>query len=154
MNSKLTDVLTKFYHDLSISELRLQNSLQGQSKLTYNDILYLDIIRAYPGKYTSTQIADMLCVSRPSVTKKIKELIKKGYVTREQSQNDKRIYYLFVSDDSSANFYAKALEHKLSESLNEKYSEKDLETLCETLSLISRIFLEETYTNTTENKLK
>ncbi len=143
MISELTKAMTKFYHDLSIAELRLQNGLQGQTKLTYNDLLYIDIIRAYPGKYTSTQIADMLCVSRPSVTKKIKDLMRKGYVTREQSPNDKRIYYLFVVENTCIDFYDEALKQKLSDKLQAKYSENDIKNLCETLAIISDIFLEE-----------
>ncbi len=150
MISELTKAMTKFYHDVSISELRLQNSLQGQTKLTYNDILYLDIIRAYPGKYTSTQIADMLCVSRPSVTKKIKELMKKGYVTREQSPSDKRTYYLSVVENACIDFYDEALMQKFSERLHASYSEKDIKNLCETLTIISDIFL----TETTADKIK
>ncbi len=154
MISELTMAMTKFYHDLSISELRLQNSLQGQTKLTYNDILYIDIIRAYPGKYTSTQIADMLCVSRPSVTKKIKELMRKGYVTREQSPSDKRTYYLSVVENTCINFYDEALKQKLLERLNTKYSEKDIKNLCETLAIISNIFLEETNVDKVKNRLE
>ncbi len=143
MISKLSDVITKFYHDLSISELRLQNSLGEHSKLTYNDMLYLDIIRAYPGRYTSTQIADLLCVSRPSVTKKVKELIKKGYVTRRQSPVDKRVYYLFADENKCLSFYGDYFEKKLEENLCGKYSDKDLSVLCETLALIGKIMIEE-----------
>ncbi len=142
MTNKLSDAITKFYHDLSISELQIQNSLQGQTKLTYNDILYIDIIRAYPGKYTSSKIADILCVSRPSVTKKIKELIKKGYLIRKQCEKDKRVYYLFVNEDNSFNFYEEKFEEILLEKFNEKYSKKEIDVLCEAISLIGDMMIE------------
>lgn len=143
MNTELIKAISKFYHDLSISELKLQNSLQGQTKLTYNDILYLDIISAHSGEYTSTQIADMLQVSRPSVTKKIKELIKKGYVIRKQSDTDKRVYYLFVNESVYFDYSGEKLGKELAQRIDGKYSNDDIHNLCELLNLIGDIVLKE-----------
>ncbi|MFI3214576.1 MAG: MarR family transcriptional regulator [Lachnospiraceae bacterium] len=136
MNTELTKAMGKFYHDLSIFELKLQNSLQDETKLTYNDLLYLDIISAHQGEYTSTQIADMLHVSRPSVTKKIKELIKKGYVTRKQCDNDKRVYYLFVNESIYFNYSGEKFGKELSQRIDGKYSNEEIHNLCELLNLI------------------
>ncbi len=143
MYKELIKTISKFYHDLSISELKLQHTLQDKTKLTYNDVLYLDIISAYPGKYTSTQIADMLHVSRPSVTKKIKELIKKGYITRKQSPTDKRIHYLFVNEGTYFQYSGEKLGKDVIKIIKEKYSAKDIANLCEMLNLISNTMLEE-----------
>ncbi len=142
METKLIHAINKFYHDLSISELRLQNSLQDEKALTYNDVLYLDIIVAHPGEYTSTQIADMLHVSRPSVTKKIKELVKKGYVTRKQCTKDKRVYYLFLNETKNFEYSSEKLGKALSEKIKGKYTDKDITNLCELLNLLSNFVTE------------
>lgn len=143
MNNELVKAMIKFYHDLSIFELKLQNSLQDETKLTYNDLLYLDIISAHPGEYTSSQIADMLHVSRPSVTKKIKELIKKGYVTRTQCDNDKRVYYLFVSDSMYFNYSGEKFGKELSKMVESKYSNEEIHNFCELLNLIGDMVTKE-----------
>ncbi len=143
MREELIKAITKFYHDLSISELKLQHSLQNKAKLTYNDVLYLDIIAAYPGLYTSSQIADMLHVSRPSVTKKIKELVQKGYVTRKQSDTDKRIYYLYVNDCLYTQYSGEKISKQFMKIVDKKYTNEDIKNLCELLNLISNTILEE-----------
>ena len=61
-------------------------------------MLYLNIISAPPGKYTASNIADMLHISKPSVTQKINELEKEGYILKSQSHTDKRAYYLTVTE--------------------------------------------------------
>ena len=148
MQKKLTIVLEKFYHDLAISELKLKNSCNGRQQLTYNDILYLDIIAGHSGKYTATKIADMLQVSRPSVTSKINELCKKGYIIRKQDQKDKRIYYLFINQNEYFDMIDnqnKKLGKKIAEKIVEKYSERDLMILCESISLIGDLMMETDY---------
>ncbi len=150
MKNDLIKAITKFYHDLSISELKLQHSLQGNKKLTYNDILYLDIILAHSGEYTSTQIADMLQVSRPSVTKKIKELVKKGYVTRQQSKTDKRIHYLFINESVYFDYSGERIGNEIVKKLDGKYSDNDISNLCELLNLLSDIVSEDK----TDNDIK
>ena len=148
MIHKLTIALEKFYHDIAISELKFQNSFTGREKLTYNDILYLDIIAGHSGEYTATKIADMLHVSRPSVTNKINELCKKGYVTRKQDDKDKRIYYLFINQNAYCDMFDiqnEKLGQKILEKVVTQYSEKDLIILCETLSIMGDLMLEKEF---------
>ena len=144
----LSIALEKFYHDISISELKFQNSFTGREKLTYNDILYLNIIAGHSGEYTATKIADMLHVSRPSVTNKINELSKKGYVIRKQDEKDKRIYYLFINPNEYYDMLElqnESLGKQIADTVIEKYSKKDLVILCETLSLIGDLMIKEDY---------
>lgn len=134
MKDELLKSICKFYHDMAIVELRCQNSVEGREKLTYNDILYLDIISAHSGEYTATQIADMLYVSRPAVTSKISDLVKRGYVKRVQDKKDKRIYYLHISDSV---YWNKSLENAATEVLekfSESYGEEELSWFCGSLN--------------------
>ncbi len=142
MVDRITKAVEKFYHDLSISELKLQNSLTDKNGLTYNDILYLDIIMAHSGEYTATKIADLLCVSRPSVTKKINELVKKGFVQKQQSQTDKRVHYLWINESVYYDYCADTLGQKIATRLGEKYTEEQMALLCQVLGDIGALMAE------------
>lgn len=49
-------------------------------------------------KPTISQFAAFLNVSAPNATYKLKQLIKKGYVTKERSESDKREYVLVPTE--------------------------------------------------------
>ncbi len=104
MNGKINKIFDKLFHDMAIAELQYAYSGNNNGELSYHDVLYLNIIDAHPNEYTSSQIADLLGVTRPSVTQKINELCKKGYVLRTQSEKDKRVYYLSTNTEASDYF--------------------------------------------------
>ena len=79
----------QFYLDLIINELRLMNSTNTSNNITYNSLLYLDII-GYKKNCTVSYIADVLNVAKSAVTLKVKELEKMGLVKKTQSEEDKR----------------------------------------------------------------
>lgn len=114
--------------------------------LSYNSSLYLDIISAHQGEYTPSKLADMLHITRPSVTQKINVLEKAGYVTRKQNPADKREYFLYFNADSfdadTQSIYTK-LTKQISESMEQRYSKEEIEKFSEMLSYIGEICLDE-----------
>ena len=58
----------------------------------------LNIITQTPGPHTSVMLAELLGVSKPMITAHITSLAEKGYVVKEQSKEDKRVYYIFPTD--------------------------------------------------------
>lgn len=142
MESKLLKSFNKFFHDMSILELQIYND-KTYDKYSYHDNLYVDLIRNHPNEYTSTQIADLLKVSRPAVTQKINDLIKKGLLKRTQSETDKRIYYLSLSDEKmqEENYFiddTKNIENKTIE----KFGCEKINIFCEMLEYISEEYLQ------------
>lgn len=145
MKDKIKLALKNYYHDMAISDLRLQNQDNSGEKLTYNDILYLNIIQAHSGEYTASKIADLLFVSRPAVTQKINELEKKGLVYKKQGLTDKRVYKLFIGKDGFANTYNNIIEDSddlTANLLYEKYTEKEIALFCEMLEEMRVVFSE------------
>ncbi|MDW7690564.1 MarR family transcriptional regulator [Flammeovirgaceae bacterium SG7u.111] len=67
------------------------------SRLTINQFYYLDLIGRLE-KPTLSKLAEELQITRPSVSAIVNKLIEKGYVYKTQSEDDQRIFYLFVSD--------------------------------------------------------
>lgn len=54
----------------------------------------VNILLETPGPHTSILLAKMLGVSKPMITAHLTALEKKGYITRQQSQEDRRSFYV------------------------------------------------------------
>lgn len=57
----------------------------------------LNILAATSAPHTSVMLAELLGVSKPMITAYLTSLSKKGYITKEQSQEDKRVYYVLLT---------------------------------------------------------
>lgn len=71
------------------------------SKLTIKQYFYLDLI-ARLKKPTFTDLAEALKITKPSVSNIVNKLIEKGYVYKEQCEDDQRSYHLFLSEKGLA----------------------------------------------------
>ncbi len=147
MQQLLNKTVDRFFHDLAISELRIEQSRKASCKLTYNDMMYINIIEANSGKYTVSSLASLLNISKPSVTNKINELEKMGYIRKQQDTVDKRIYYIHFNTEAVAHmpqfesYYTMA--DRISEKILAKYAVEDLQTFCTLLAEISQLHLDE-----------
>lgn len=147
MESKLRKMLDKFYHDMTIAELRLQNNDPTGDKLTYNDLLYLSLIEAHPGEYTASKLAEVLFVSKPAVTQKVNELEKQGYIRKEQNALDKRVYHLYLIRDKYTEAYTevtKRTNQEIVDTLSNDYTPQELLLFCGMMDKICNILLNET----------
>ena len=147
MITKVKLALDKIFHDSAIAELRLLNKGVTDKSLTYNDILYLNIIELHSGEYTASNIADMLYVSRPSVTQKINELEKKGYIYKIQSNTDKRVHYLFINRNGKSKKYYEIIDKtntNILNNLSNEYSNEQIALFCEMTDKICKVILDET----------
>ncbi len=143
MRGKLTKALSKITHDTALYELRRLYSYDKKGELSYHDTLYLNIIEAHPNEYTSSQIADLLKVTRPSVTEKINQLCKKGYLLRTQSKTDKRLFYLSINPDSPKDYETTAsYEDEVERRVLEKFGEEKIDLLCDMIEYLSELLFE------------
>lgn len=142
MSKKIADIFTQIFHDMAVDELRMKNSNSITSTLTYNSVLYMDIIYAHPGKYTATAIAEMLQVSTPAVIQKVNALVKQGYIRKEQSKTDKRVYYLYINDENENEYKVyDEKERELESEFKKRYSQKEIDTFYEILTLAKKIYM-------------
>lgn len=63
-----------------------------------SEMAVLNIITQLDGKYTPLMIAELLGVSKPMITAHIRVLLKKGYIRKEASMDDKRSFYVLPTD--------------------------------------------------------
>lgn len=141
MQKKYVRALKKLTYDWSLTELQYFKNTSLTDNISYQDSLYLNLIASKPNKYTPSKIADLLGITRPSVTHRINELEKNGYVTKTQSTTDKRIFYLNISED--CNLYYNEFEKVDLEVANkfiEKYGSENLNQLCEWLDFMSEAY--------------
>lgn len=146
MANQLSKILDSFYHDMAIADLKLRNSSLEESKLTYNSMLYLNIIYAHSGEYTASNIADMLQITRPSVTQKLNELEKMGYITKKQSTTDKRLYYIYINKEMSPISFIEKFEKtdkKIMKKFLLSYSQDEINRFYDMLSLVGATYLED-----------
>ena len=62
----------------------------------------LNIITSTPGPHTPFLLAELLGVSKPMITAHLTDLAKKGYITKKQSLEDKRVFYVLPTEKALA----------------------------------------------------
>ncbi len=94
------------------------------SDLTVKQIYYLDTI-AQLNKPTFSDLAEILEVTKPTVTMAVNRLISMGYVRKLQSLEDKRVYHILLTKRGKkvVNVHNQAhrdFAREIAENLNEK----------------------------------
>lgn len=93
---------------------------------------------------TVGQFADFLNISQSNATYKVNNLIKKGYLERQNSQTDRREYHLVLSDKYySYESLMSSYEQKVAGRIRERFSPEELETFDRMLETISKELMPE-----------
>ncbi len=133
--------ITQFFYNMTINELHLMNNKFLSTDITYNSLLYLDII-SYTPNCTASYLANVLNISKPAVTVKINELIKQGLIVKTQSEKDKRVYYLNINQEFAHIYeaYDKSMCRAIDD-VKEEYTKEEIDTFCKVLNSISIKYL-------------
>lgn len=138
----LKEMLHKVFIETTISELRIMNEEPFGPNLSYNSMLYLDII-SYKENCTASYIADVLHISKPAVTSKVQDLIRQGLIEKIQSQEDKRIFYLRTTKEASVVYrrYDTTIEHAV-EKVEQQFSKDEIAVFCKILAAYKKEYTE------------
>lgn len=138
--------LDRYYYKMTVSELKLLSGRDEFSGVSYNSLLYLDLIN-YGDNPTPSKLAEMINVSKPAVTSKVSELIRLGLVEKAESSTDRRSCTLRPTP-AAENVYKTCDDafDKAVEALNSKYSPQDIASFCDILD-----FFTDVYTGEIEN---
>lgn len=118
----LKQAIHDFYYGTTLNELQRMNKSRVFPNISYNSLLYLDLIDMTPN-CTVSRLAEILHVSKSAVTIKVGELLKQGLVEKRQSEVDRRVSYLTVNNvvveeyrayDTSLRRAVKAVEQQFS----------------------------------------
>ncbi len=137
-----TDSFTRFYCMASVLELELSKNDVYAPKLSYLDVLYLNLI--YIGdKVTVSSISDKVGVSRAAVTTKVKSLESRGLVVKRPNESDGRSYYLGLSENMER---AYSVEWRIFESVYDeligRYGQERMESFREILDSATTLISE------------
>lgn len=134
---KLIDGVNHFYYKMSLYELKIMNGGDYYNKLSYNTILYLNVI-ALTENCTVSKLAEALNITKSAVTLKVNEMIKQNLIVKEQSQEDKRVFYIRLSPEMKKviSIYNQIFQ-KIEKKVMEKYSQEELNTFIKILNNIS-----------------
>ena len=140
----LQNILHKFYYSATLWDLRLIHQRFTPKTITYNSLLYLEIIYAMNGKCTASKLANLLYVSKPAVTLKVNELIKDGFIQKIRDPKDQRKNYLFVNEAFLSKYRLYRKEDAITiEKLIHEYPKEEIAIFCKILDRIATIYLEE-----------
>ena len=130
--------LDRFYYSTALCDLRLMNENFVDKNISYNSLLYLEIIYSLNGNCTASKLADLLNISKPAVTLKVNELIKQGFLTKTQDKNDRRKWYLSVDENKLPKYkFYRAQDEMVIERLKDKFSKEDIDKFCKMLRIMS-----------------
>ncbi len=141
---ELRKALDTFYYSTALCDLRLMNKQFVDENITYNSLLYIELIYTMNGTCTASKLAELLHVSKPGVTLKLNELLRQGLITKTPDPHDKRKNYLSVNDDAISQY--KVFRRQDSEAIQritDRFTPEEIGKFCEMLDIISDINFEE-----------
>lgn len=132
-----TKAIDRMYYAIVLNELRMMNETRLYDSITYNSLLYLDLI-SYTENCTVSLLADALHVAKSSVTLKVNELIKQGMVEKTQSEKDRRIFYLTLRPEILEEFQKldRASNYAVQQ-IQKQYTAEEIKVCCEMLDTFS-----------------
>lgn len=72
--------------------------LKKELPIRPSEMAVLNIITQREGKYTPLMIAELLGVSKSMIAAHLRELLKKGYISKEPSEEDGRSFYVVPTE--------------------------------------------------------
>lgn len=130
---------SRLYSALTLMELRMFHSGCGDGRLSYNDALYLTLVRSIP-ECTAGRMAEAIGVSKSAVTLKLNSLECRGLVTRVRKESDRRVVLVTLSDDVEEVFRYE--DTRMGESIRgmvEAFSPEEVDMFCRMLDHVTRM---------------
>lgn len=128
-----------------------KNFENREATLSATETFCVEVINAL-GRPTISELTNFLEISQPNTAYKVASLVKKGYVRKVQSKEDKREFYLELTDRFQ-NYQRIKNEyiHTVIDRMEAELSKEDLEKFEEILERISNEFMPEVTTFKSEN---
>ena len=148
LEQKFETVYTKFkLHFYQEIFERFQNR---EASLTTVETFAMETIQAL-GSPTVNEFASFMRISPPNAAYKINSLIRKGYVQKIQSAQDKREYHLQVTQKYKEYYNVSSdYVHVVTERMRQRFTPEECAKLEEMLSIISKELMPEISLGTAE----
>ena len=134
----LRDSLNQYYYDEIVCDLR--RLAQNGGELSYNSIMYLDVIsyQEHSGGCTVSRLAKTLHISNSAATMKVSELVRLGLVEKARSETDRRVVYLHLSPLAAEGVCESDAPYEWAvQVIEERYSEEEITLFCRMLQVFA-----------------
>ena len=134
LEKSFSDIYTKF--KLSLYSKVFNQDINVEDALSATEVLCVELIYAM-GRPTINEFASFAQLSAPNAAYKVGNLVKKGYVRKVQSEEDKREYHLEVTEKYMTT-YGVTYDYigKVMKRIRERFSPEQVEELEEILGVI------------------
>lgn len=140
INNALNDVLVKLFRN--IEEIEEQAIRTEEYKdMTTNDARVIEAI-GMEGQKNMTTVAKALHVTTGTLTISINSLVKKSYVERVRSEEDRRVVLVSLTEKGKKAFlHHKRFHEQMIDAIVEQLSEEEKSVLQKTLERLNGFFL-------------
>ena len=143
LQEAFTEVYTKF--KLHFYQKVFERLMDLEATLTTVETFCMEIIYALD-RPTVAEFARVADISSPNAAYKINNLVKKGYLKKVRSENDRREYHLVVTE-KYLNYYNISYNYMntVMQRMEERFSEEEREILVRCLRVMSEELMPEVY---------
>lgn len=141
INRTLNEVLVKLFRDINALEERAIRTEEYQD-MTSNDMHVIEAIGT-EGTKNMTSVARELEVTTGTLTISVNSLVKKGYVDRTRSEEDRRVVLISLSDKGQkAYLHHRKFHEEMIDAVLKDLTEEEQQVLEKALSKLTRFFRE------------
>ncbi|MCI8737249.1 MAG: MarR family transcriptional regulator [Lachnospiraceae bacterium] len=136
---KINDILVQLVNE--IWELEAKAIITDEFKdITNNDMHVIEAIGLEEGRNMS-YVAKKLNITMGSLTTAVNHLVKKMYVERNRSEEDRRVVLVKLTEKGVAAFrHHEEYHHQMTEAVLEKLDEADMPVLMKVLDALNEFF--------------
>ena len=139
INSTLNDVLVKLFRNINAIEERAMRT-EEYKDVTTNDMHVIEAV-GMEGARNMTSVARSLEVTTGTLTIAINSLVKKGYVDRVRSEEDRRVVLISLSEKGRrAYLHHRRFHEQMIESVVEELTEEEQRILTKALAKLYHFF--------------
>ena len=135
----INDTLVNLFNE--IWELEKEAIITEEFKdITNNDMHIIEAI-GLSGENTMSSVAKKLKITAGSLTTAVNALVRKAYVKRERSEEDRRVVYIALTENGEKAFYHHEQFHRqMTNAVIEKLDDEEIDALVKMLKDISAFF--------------
>ena len=135
----INDTLVNLFNE--IWELEKEAIITEEFKdITNNDMHIIEAI-GLSGENTMSSVAKKLKITAGSLTTAVNALVRKAYVKRERSEEDRRVVYIAHTEKGEKAFYHHEQFHRqMTNAVIEKLDDEEIDALVKMLKDISAFF--------------
>lgn len=143
INQTLNELFVDVFHNINEIEQKAIRKNKAYSNMTTNDMHVIEAIDIGPGKNMSA-IAKILNVTMGTLTISVNALVKKGYVSRVRSEEDRRVVLVSLTPQGvKAYNYHKKFHDEMIRAVTENLDEKEQAVLQKALKNLNQFFKEQ-----------